>query len=156
MNLSPNFTLEEACKSQAAERLGVNNSPDADALEAMQTLCREVLEPIFSHYGRTVIVNSFYRSPEVNKSVGSSAKSQHVRGEAADIEIPGVPNDELAAWVRDNLTYDQCIREFPKPGVPDSGWVHVSYRAGNCRGECLTITAAGTVKGLPEPLHPFS
>jgi len=154
MNLSPNFTLEEACKSQTAERLGLNNSPDSDALEAMQTLCEKVLEPIRAKFG-PVVVNSMYRAPEVNKAVGSSPGSQHVKGQAADIEVPGLPNDTLAAWIRDNLKFDQLLREFPKPGVPDSGWVHVSYRE-PCRGECLTITSAGTVKGLPEPLHPFS
>lgn len=155
MNLSPHFTMEEACKSQAAERMGLSNSPDADALEAMQRLCFSVLEKVRDHFG-PVSVNSMYRSPAVNKAVGSSPGSQHVKGEAADIEVPDVDNNALAAWIKDNVPFDQLIREFPKPGIPDSGWVHVSYREGALRGECLTITSAGTVKGLPEPLHPFS
>jgi len=55
-------------------------------------------------------------------------RKSHPRGEAADIEIVGVSNDELYFWIRDNLSYDQLIREFPKPNDPKSGWVHVSWR----------------------------
>jgi len=55
--------------------------------------------------------------------------------------VPGVPNAELAEWIRDNLEFDQLILEFYTPGIPDSGWVHVSYLAdGDNRGECLTAT----------------
>lgn len=150
MRLSPNFTLAEATKSQTAERLGIANDPTPTEIARMKLLCEKVLEPTRAHFGKPVIISSFYRCPRLNSEIGSKTGSQHVLGEAADIEIPGVPNDDLARWIRDNLEFDQCIREFAKPGVPDSGWVHVSYRDGACRKECLTISAAGTVKGLPD------
>lgn len=156
MNISEHFTLTEATKSPTAERLGIDNAPDEQTIEKMKRVCTAILEPIRAHYGKAVTINSFYRSPRLNAEVGSKPGSQHVSGEAVDFEIPGIPNDDVARWVRDNLTFDQCIREFAKPGVPDSGWVHVSYKENNCRGECLTISSSGTVKGLPEPLHPFS
>lgn len=156
MNLSPHFTLEEACKSQRAERMGISNSPDADTLERMIAVAENILEPVRAHFGKPVIINSFYRSPEVNKAIGSKPGSQHVKGEAVDFEIPGIDNAAVARWVRDNLTFDQCILEFYKPGIPDSGWVHVSYKAEGCRKECLTVSASGTVKGLPDIGHPFS
>lgn len=156
MNLSPHFTLEEACKSQRAERMGISNSPDADTLERMIAVAENVLEPVRAHFGKPVIINSFYRSPEVNKAIGSKPGSQHVKGEAVDFEIPGIDNAAVARWVRDNLTFDQCILEFYKPGIPDSGWVHVSYKAEGCRKECLTVSASGTVRGLPDIGHPFS
>lgn len=156
MRLSQNFTLAECVKSDTAERLGLDNTPDAETIERMKAVCTNILEAARHTYGRPVMVRSFYRSPDVNAAVGSKPNSQHVSGEAVDFEIPGVPNDELARWVRDRLTFDQCILEFYKPGVPDSGWVHVSYKDGPCRKECLTVSAGGTVKGLPVQIHPFS
>jgi hypothetical protein len=59
--------------------------------------------------------------------IGSSTKSQHCKGEAADLEIFGVANNELADWIKENLMFDQLILEYYTPGEPNSGWVHVSY-----------------------------
>jgi len=75
----------------------------------------------------------------LNEAVGGSSKSQHCKGEAVDIEVPGVANYDIAKWIEDNLEYDQLILEFYTPGIPDSGWVHVSYRDdGENRGQSLT------------------
>lgn len=153
MKLSEHFTLVEATKSQAAERLGLDNTPPPEAIERMRATAENILEPVRAHFGRPVFINSWYRSPEVNRAIGGVDKpgkvSQHVTGLAVDFEIPGVPNAEVAAWVRDNLTADQIILEFYRPGVPDSGWVHASYKAdGTCRQECLTVNKDGTFAGL--------
>jgi len=140
MKLSENFTMAEFTKSQTAERKGIDNTPEGDHLEAAKALFENVVQKVRDHFGPTVI-NSGYRSPELNEAVGGSSRSQHCKGEAADIEVPGVPNAELAEWIRDNLEFDQLILEFYTPGIPDSGWVHVSYLAdGDNRGECLTAT----------------
>jgi zinc D-Ala-D-Ala carboxypeptidase len=128
MNLSPHFTLEEMIKSQAGDRAGIDNMPPAACREALRALCTRILEPIRERFG-VVIVNSGYRSPELNLKVGGTASSQHCLGEAADIEIPGMANADLARWIEKNLEYDQLILECYKPGVPSSGWVHVSYKA---------------------------
>jgi hypothetical protein len=85
-------------------------------------------------------VNSAFRHPDVNQKVGGSRNSDHTRGQAADIEIPGVANAELAEWIRDNLEFRQLILEFYTPGIPDSGWVHVSYVAEDNKKEVLTAT----------------
>jgi zinc D-Ala-D-Ala carboxypeptidase len=77
---------------------------------------------------------------DVNQKVGGSRNSDHIRGQAADIEIPGIPNAELAEWIKDNLEYNQLILEFYTPGVPDSGWVHVSYIPEANRNQVLTAT----------------
>lgn len=156
MNLSEHFTLVEACKSQTAARLNIDNDPDAATIDRMKAVCVNILEKVRAKYGAPVTINSFYRSPRLNAEVGSKTSSQHILGEAVDFEVPGYSNDEVAEWVRDNLIFDQCIREFSKPGEPSSGWVHVSYKEGACRAECLTITASGTVAGLPDSGHPFS
>jgi len=128
MNLSPHFTLEEMIKSQSGDRAGIDNLPPPACREALRALCTHVLEPIRERFG-PVVINSGYRGPELNRMVGGAASSQHCSGEAADIEVPGMSNADLARWVEKNLEYDQLILECHKPGVPDSGWVHVSYKA---------------------------
>lgn len=140
MNLSANFTLKELTKSDTATRLGLDNTPDEQALENLKTLCDKVLQPVREHFGKSVTVNSGYRSPESNAAVGGSKTSDHCKGMAADIEIVGVANADLAQWIMDNLDYTQLILEFYTPGIPDSGWVHVSYDPNNLKKQELTAT----------------
>lgn len=154
MNLSEHFTLAEAIKSQTATRLRIDNSPPADVVARMVATAEAILEPLRAHFseesGREipVTINSFYRCLALNRAIKSKDNSQHVTGEAVDFEVPGYDNDEVAAWVRDNLAFDQCIREFAIAGDPSSGWVHVSFKPAGCRGECLTINEQGTFEGL--------
>ncbi len=140
MNVSANFTLKELTKSDTATRLGLDNTPDDEALENLKTLCEKVLQPVREHFGKSVSVNSAYRSPESNAAVGGSKTSDHCKGMAADIEIVGVANADLAQWIMDNLEYTQLILEFYTPGIPDSGWVHVSYDPNNLKKQELTAT----------------
>jgi len=138
MRLSENFTMAEFTKSQTAERRGIDNTPEGEHLDAAKSLFENVVQKVRDHFGPTVI-NSGYRSPALNEAVGGSSRSQHCKGEAADIEVPGTPNAELAEWIVDNLDFDQVILEFYTPGIPDSGWVHVSYKAdGENRKSILT------------------
>jgi zinc D-Ala-D-Ala carboxypeptidase len=140
MNLTKNFTLEEMTKSETALRHGMDNIPGENEIGNLKLLCEKVLQPVRDHFGKGVKVNSGFRHPDVNAKVGGSRTSDHTRGQACDIEIPGVPNAELAEWIRDNLDYRQLILEFYTPGVPDSGWVHVSYVAEDNKKEVLTAT----------------
>jgi hypothetical protein len=150
MNLSANFSLHEMCKSETALRMGYDNTPDDEATENLRLLCEKVLQPVRDHYGKGVKVNSAYRSPESNAAVGGSKTSDHCKGMAADIEIPGVANADLAQWIMDNLEYTQLILEFYTPGIPDSGWVHVSYDPNNLKKQELTATkVAGKTQYLP-------
>jgi hypothetical protein len=138
MNLTKNFTLSEMTKSETALRHDMDNTPDQTVISNLQALAIHVLQPVRDHYGKGVKVNSGYRSPDVNARVGGSRTSDHTRGMAADIEIPGVPNAELAEWIRGNLPFTQLILEFYTRGVPDSGWVHVSYDPANLKKQALT------------------
>jgi zinc D-Ala-D-Ala carboxypeptidase len=140
MNLTRNFTLAEMTKSETALRHGLENTPGEQELAAMKLLCEKVLQPVRDYYGMGVKVNSAYRHPDVNAKVGGSRNSDHTRGQAADIEIPGVANADLATWIRDNLEFRQLILEFYTPGIPDSGWVHVSYVAEDNKKQVLTAT----------------
>lgn len=138
MNLTANFTLNELTQSETALRKGLNNAPTQDVISALQLLAINVLQPVREHYNKGVKVNSGYRSPEVNASVGGSKTSDHCKGQAADIEIPGVANAELAQYIKDELQFTQLILEFYTQGVPDSGWVHVSYDPANLKKQTLT------------------
>jgi hypothetical protein len=138
MNLTENFTLSEMTKSETALRHDMDNSPDQTAISNLQALAVHVLQPVRDHYGKGVKVNSGFRHPDVNAKVGGSKTSDHCKGMAADIEIPGVPNAELAEWIRSNLLFTQVILEFYTQGVPDSGWVHVSYDHENLKKQALT------------------
>ena len=140
MKLTANFSLEELTKSETALRFDLDNEPNDEQLANLVALCECVLQPVRDHFGKGVKVNSGLRTPEVNAKVGGSKTSDHCKGMAADIEIPGVANAELAKWITDNLEFRQVILEFYTPGIPDSGWVHVSYNAGDNKKQVLTAT----------------
>jgi len=137
MRLSKNFTLQEFTKSQTALRQGIDNSPNPEHLGNATELFRNVVQNVRDNFGVTVI-NSGYRGPALNEAVGGSSTSQHCKGEAVDIECPGTPNYDVAKWIEDNLDFDQLILEFYTPGIPDSGWVHVSYKSEGNRKSVLT------------------
>ena len=148
--LTANFSLHELTKSETALRMGFDNTPGEKEIAALKLLAEKVLQPIRNHFAKGVKVNSGYRSPESNAAVKGSRTSDHCLGRAADIEIPGVPNAELAQWIMDNLDYTQLILEFYTPGIPDSGWVHVSYDPGNLKKQELTaMKVAGKTQYVP-------
>jgi zinc D-Ala-D-Ala carboxypeptidase len=117
MNLTPSFTLEELTHTDHRE---FDNVPNEDELANLYRLA-DFLEQVKALLGgKPIIVNSAFRSAEVNRAVGSSDKSQHRRGCAADIRVPGMTPDEVVkAIVGSDLPYDQVIREFDR-------WTHVS------------------------------
>ena len=137
MKLSNNFSLNELIRSQTAERKGIDNTPSAEHQENLKSLCTNVLQPIRDHFGKVVTVSSGYRSPELCIAIGSKTTSQHAKGEAADFEIFGVSNKELADWIHYNINYDQLILEYWSPEDPNKGWIHCSYSRGNNRRQYL-------------------
>ena len=143
MQLTNNFSLSEMTKSDTALRHDMDNTPGEAEIANLKVLCEKVLQPIRDHYGKGVKVNSGFRHPEVNAKVGGSKTSDHCKGQAADIEIPGVPNGDLAQHIVDTYDFTQVILEFYTPGVPDSGWVHVSYDPANLKKQALTATKQG-------------
>jgi zinc D-Ala-D-Ala carboxypeptidase len=138
--LTRNFSLAELTKSETALRHDMDNTPGPVEIGNLTELAGKVLQPVRDHYAKGVKVNSGFRHPEVNAKVGGSKTSDHCKGQAADIEIPGVANAELAEWIKDNLEFTQLILEFYTPGIPDSGWVHVSYNPDNLKKQVMTAT----------------
>ena len=137
MSLTKNFSLIELTKSQTATRKGIDNTPSAEHQDNLKSLCTYVLQPIRDHFSRVVSVSSGYRSPELCTAIGSKITSQHARGEAADFEIFGVSNKELADYINEELEYDQLILEYWKESDPNSGWVHCSYSKNDNRKQYL-------------------
>ena len=136
MNLSRNFSLLELTKSDTAIRLDIDNNPNADQIEKLKLLCENILQPVRDHFGR-VKVTSGFRSEQLCVAIKSSVNSQHAKAEAADFEVMGTDNAELADWIQKNLEYDQLILEFYTPGEPNSGWIHCSYVSDSPRKQFL-------------------
>lgn len=139
MKLSPHFTLEEMTFSETAIRKGLDNTPTDDVLFNLNRLAF-FLEEVRSMLDKPVLINSAYRSPEVNASVGGKPTSQHCLGLAADIRVPGMTPDEVVKSIKGSgLHYDQVIREYDR-------WTHVSIPAKNKepRKQALIIDNAGT------------
>lgn len=145
--LSKNFSLAELVKSQTADRLGIANNPDADAIYNMGELAENILQPIRNEYG-PFIVSSGYRSVPLCEAIGSKATSQHAKGQAVDFEVPGISNYDLAEWISDNLEFDQLILECFTGG--NTGWIHCSYVPNGRKEELTYNRSQGYRKGLLE------
>ena len=130
--------MSEFTKSQTAIRKGINNEPTQEHLLNLCLLVGNVLQPIRDAFG-PMSINSGYRCAELNTAIGGSPTSQHCAGMAADIEVSGLANYDLAKYIVDSgMKFDQLILEFPSKTDPKAGWVHVSYNEEN---RCQVLTA---------------
>jgi uncharacterized protein YcbK (DUF882 family) len=121
MNLSKNFTLSELTISQEAARSGLKNQPSVEQIESLRLLCENILQPLRDKLHKPIVITSGYRSRTINRRIGGAESSQHTKGQAADIIVPGMEVAEVVMLIRRSaIPYDQLIDEFGK-------WVHVSY-----------------------------
>lgn len=129
--------MGEMMRSDTADRRGIDNRCSKEDAERLKKLIENVLDPLREAYGKPIKVNSGYRCPELNKAVGGSKTSDHMKGCAAD--IVGTPNTKaenkrLFELVKSlDLPFDQLIDE------KNLSWVHVSYREGNNRKQVLAM-----------------
>ena len=137
MQLSGHFSLSELTKSQTATRKGIDNTPSPEQVDNLTSLCIQVLEPTRRHFSKPMVITSGYRSADLCLAIGSNPNSQHAKGEAADFEMFGEDNKNLAKYIRSELIYDQLILEYWKENDPSSGWVHCSYNKDNNRKQSL-------------------
>lgn len=144
MRLSEHFTLQELTKSSTALRLRIVNDPGDLEIQNLKRVCCFILEPVRTHYKIPFSPSSGYRSPNLNKAIGSKGTSQHVKGQAVDFELPGISNFEIASWMKQNLTFDQLILEFHQKEIPSSGWVHVSFVSPQTNRESARIFDGST------------
>ncbi len=145
MKLTEHFTLAELTKSQTAARRGIDNAPKEEHMENLQALATYILEPLRKEIGKPIFVNSGYRCEELNRAIGGSKTSQHMKGEAADIECFSIGNYEMAKLIARNFTFDQLILECwrPEDNRLDSGWVHVSFLKDTTRNRDQVLSFDG-------------
>ena len=149
MQLSKHFTLEEFEKSQTATRKGITNKAGSGEIKNLGDLCYGVLEPVRAKFDKPVTITSGYRSPELSEAIGSKETSQHCSGEAADFEIAGVSNLQVAVWIEANCDFDQLILEY-WTGEANSGWIHCSFVEGSNRKQVLRYDGKKYENGLPD------
>jgi uncharacterized protein YcbK (DUF882 family) len=141
MNLSQNFTLEELTRSEAAARNSWDNTPNEAELENLKRLAAMLQEVKAAVGGKPVIINSGFRSKQVNDAVGSNDRSQHRLGCAADLRVPGMtPRQVVEACIEAQVPFDQIILEF-------DSWTHISVPNtpdAAPRGSKLIIDRQGT------------
>jgi hypothetical protein len=142
MQLSKNLALAEVMRSESAKRKGISNMPTPEHIENFKILAENIFEPIREHFGVPIMISSGYRSKELNKAIGGAASSQHLLGQALDLDMDGtkngVTNKMVFDYIKDNLNFDQLINEF------DYSWVHVSYNpSGKQRKQILNAIKVG-------------
>jgi len=133
-NISKNLSYKEAIHSNTAKARGIDNTPNEETLERMILVAEKVFQPVRDWYGKAININSFYRSPLLNKAVGGATRSSHMKGEAIDISAGSKEeNKKLFDWIKKNLKVDQCINEY------DYRWLHISYREVGNRNSFFNI-----------------
>lgn len=132
MKIGKHFTLEELTVTDT----GIANIPNDVQRVNLRNLVTAVLDPVRDILKAPIKVNSGFRSKAVNSKVGGSATSQHLTGEAADLDC--YDNAELFAIIRENTEFDQLIWEGGNDAFP--AWVHVSYKTQGNRNEVLKMT----------------
>ena len=127
MSISKHISYKEGVYSRTAQRLDINNEPDNEQIKNMCLVAEEVFEPLRMWVGGPIKINSFFRSPKLNKAIGGSTKSQHCHGQAIDLDdtFGRATNAEMYEFIKKHLDFDQMIWEFGDEDNPD--WVHVSY-----------------------------
>jgi hypothetical protein len=147
MKLSPNFSLAELTVSDIGARNGWDNTPNEVEIQNLERLA-VILEQVRSLVGKPILVNSAFRSKQVNDGVGSRDSSQHRIGCAADIRVPSMNPDQVCrAIVESDIQFDQIIREFYNPETNAGGWTHISIpntKDMTPRRQALIIDKQGT------------
>ncbi len=150
MQLTKNFTLQELCKSETANKLGILNSlescsplyknnaicgfkQDSQNMHIIANnlleLCTNVLQVLRDSLNKPIVITSGYRCKKLNKAIGGAKNSQHCNGQAVDFVVKGLDNKELFNFIiASNIDFDQVILEFYDPKAPLKSWVHISYK----------------------------
>jgi len=125
--ISEHISYKEGVYSITATRLGVDNTPSDEQLANMELVAEKVFEPLREWVGGPIKINSFFRGSKLNKAIGGAKSSQHMKGQAIDIDdtYGVVANSEMYHYIKENLDFDQLIWEFGDDDNPN--WIHVSY-----------------------------
>ena len=125
--ISKHISWKEGTYSRTGDRLGLDNTPNEEQIKCMKEVAENLFEPLREWVGGPIKINSFFRGEPVNTAIGGSKYSQHMKGQAIDIDdtFGHKTNAEMYHYIKDNLDFDQLIWEFGDKDNPN--WVHVSY-----------------------------
>ncbi len=120
---APKFQYWEVIKSDTALRLDIDNDPNEKQWQSLESVIKNCMQPIRNEFGM-IGINSGFRSLELCLAVGSSSRSNHIRGEAIDFKsLVNVPLVDIIVWIDTNLEYRELILEY-------NTWIHIGYREG--------------------------
>ena len=149
--ISKHVSYKEGIRSSTADRMGLDNTPNESQLKCMEEIAEGLFEPLREWVGGPIKINSFFRGEPVNTAIGGSKYSQHMKGQAMDIDdtFGHKTNAEMYHYIKDNLDFDQLIWEFGDDKNPN--WIHVSYVTHRENRKKLTI--AKKVNGKTKYIH---
>ena len=149
--ISKHISYHEGTYSRTAERRDLDNKPNEEQLKCMKEVAENLFEPLRKWVGGPIKINSFFRGEPVNTAIGGSRKSQHMKGQAIDIDdtFGHKTNAEMYHYIKDNLDFDQIIWEFGTDKNPN--WLHISWVSHRPNRKKLTI--AKKVNGRTKYIH---
>ena len=149
--ISAHVSYKEGVRSRTADRMGLDNTPNNLQLKCMKDIAEGLFEPLRKWVGGPIKINSFFRGEPVNTAIGGSKYSQHMKGQAMDLDdtFGHKTNAEMYHYIKDNLDFDQLIWEFGDDKNPN--WIHVSYVTHRENRKKLTI--AKKVNGRTKYIH---
>ena len=149
--ISKHVSYKEGTYSRTGERLDLDNTPNEEQLKCMKEVAENLFEPLREWVGGPIKINSFFRGEPVNTAIGGSTRSQHMKGQAIDIDdtFGHKTNAEMYHYIKDNLDFDQMIWEFGTDKNPN--WLHISWVSHRPNRKKLTI--AKKVNGRTKYIH---
>ena len=140
--ISKHISYKEGVYSNTATRRGIDNTPNDEQLNSMELIAEKVFEPLREWVGGPIKINSFFRGEPVNTAIGGSKNSQHMKGQAIDIDdtFGYKTNAEMFHYIKDNLDFDQMVWEFGGE-YPDGNpnWIHISWVSHRPNRKKLTL-----------------
>ena len=149
--ISKHISYHEGTYSRTAERRDLDNTPNKEQLKCMKEVAENLFEPLREWVGGPIKINSFFRGEPVNTAIGGSTRSQHMKGQAIDIDdtFGHKTNAEMYYYIKDNLDFDQMIWEFGTDKNPN--WLHISWVSHRPNRKKLTI--AKKINGRTKYVH---
>jgi hypothetical protein len=149
MKISKHLTLKEVTKSNTADRKGIDNTPTAKHLKNLRLIAEKVFEPLRNNFGVSIGISSGYRSKALNDAINGSSTSQHMEGQALDIDADmygKITNKQIFEYILQNCEFTQLIWEYGTEEEPN--WVHVGYDPKNLKNQVLKVTKSGGYRNM--------
>ena len=148
--ISKHVSWKEGTYSRTGDRRGLDNTPNKDQIKCMKEIAENLFEPLREWVGGPIKINSMFRGEPVNTAIGGSKYSQHMKGQAMDIDdtFGHKTNAEMYYYIKDNLDFDQMVWEFGTDKNPN--WIHISYVTHRPNRKKLTVALTKNGKTVYE------